>query len=293
MAGYEGYIQTCDNSGILKNQQIGSFIWYAITYGNGIYVAVGGDSNYQNGQATTSTDGITWTTPVKIQYGNYRWSDITYANGKFVAVGRGSDGAYSTTSTDGITWTTPIKTNVNQWYGITYGNNKFVAVGSDGAIATSTDGVNWTTPIKVCDYHLNGIIYVDGKFVAVGSRTSDGVNSVHDGCIITSTDGVNWTAPIVVGYGLSAITYGNGKFVAAGFNGRVATSTDGVTWKIGYTGDHEVFWRAAAFVNNIFIIAGGAFYNSIYGDAATSTDGERWTGLGFDVNNIHSICVMQ
>lgn len=60
---------------------IGTNSWNAIAYGNGKYVAVG-----SSGYVTTSTNGTSWTTPVRI--GTEDWYSVTYGNGKFVAVGR-------------------------------------------------------------------------------------------------------------------------------------------------------------------------------------------------------------
>ena len=65
--------------------------WKSITYGNGYFVALALDSNYQ----AMSKDGINW-----IAYSNMpetiEYSDITIANNKFVAVAnRGTYGAYT------------------------------------------------------------------------------------------------------------------------------------------------------------------------------------------------------
>lgn len=57
-------------------------VWNAVTYGNGVFIAVGDTPNILR-----STDGITWTkitTPSSVQY----FKCITYAKGRFVAVGR-------------------------------------------------------------------------------------------------------------------------------------------------------------------------------------------------------------
>lgn len=59
MVGSRGSILT--PSGVKK---VGTNTWYAISYGNGVYVAIGSDT--QNGYITRSTDGTNWTSPLKI-----------------------------------------------------------------------------------------------------------------------------------------------------------------------------------------------------------------------------------
>ena len=74
-----------------------------VTYGNGKFVAVGNDGNI-----TTSTNGVNWTTPITVGSIFHDWTNICYGNGKFVVVGdRGYNDGYVTTSTDGENWTTP------------------------------------------------------------------------------------------------------------------------------------------------------------------------------------------
>jgi hypothetical protein len=115
-----------------------------------------------------------------------------------------------------------------------------VAVGSSGRIAWSTNGETWTainnTQSTFDTTDVNGVAYGDGRFVAVGSG----------GKMAWSTNGETWTA-VTGGTGTGAnpsdpgnskfgaiainnITYGAGRFLAVGGNGRMAWSTDGTTW---------------------------------------------------------------
>lgn len=99
----DGEYGTSDNCGIAMSSNgsnwsiVNNFkkTWNAVTYGKGKFVAVG---KY----ITTSSDGITWTTPKQI--GTKTWNHIIISNGKFMAVGIGG---YITTSIDGENWTTP------------------------------------------------------------------------------------------------------------------------------------------------------------------------------------------
>ena len=70
--------------------KFGSSLIFAITYGNGKFVAVG-----DSGKGAYSTDGVTWTAISDMKFGTSGIYTITYGNGKFVAVGISGKGAYS------------------------------------------------------------------------------------------------------------------------------------------------------------------------------------------------------
>lgn len=94
------------------NMIIGKNRWNSVTYGNGKYVAVGGDYRGLSGYVTSAADGTNWSTPVSI--GNKPSSglldylvSVAYGNGIFVAVGDANiniNYARYTTSTIGTTW---------------------------------------------------------------------------------------------------------------------------------------------------------------------------------------------
>jgi len=91
----------------------------AVTYGNGLFVAVGGD-----GTILTSPDGVAWT---RQNSDTTSWlSAVTYGNGLFVAVG--GDGTILT-SPDGVAWTRQNSDTTSWLSAVTYGNGLFVAVG--------------------------------------------------------------------------------------------------------------------------------------------------------------------
>ena len=111
--------------------------WFGVTYGNGLFVAVG----YSGDRVMTSPDGINWT--ARSAAGNDdNWYAVTYGNGLFVAVGGGPDRVM--TSPDGINWTARSAAgNDDGWFGVTYGNGLFVAVGALlDRVMTSPDGIN-------------------------------------------------------------------------------------------------------------------------------------------------------
>jgi len=45
-----------------------------------------------------------------------------------------------------------------------------------------------------------------------------------------STDGINWTVVRFNSFGLTDIAFGNGRFVAVGYDGGIAYSSDGANW---------------------------------------------------------------
>lgn len=107
-----------------------------VTYGNGIYVAIGGIGP----QAGYSYDGINWYTTTKQ---NAAWRSVAYGNGMFIAVGDGV-AAYTV---DGINWkplAIPVYdtskrlnwelmsdvTSYN-WWPIAFGGNKFVTLSKE------------------------------------------------------------------------------------------------------------------------------------------------------------------
>ena len=132
-----------------------------VTYGDGLYVAVG-----LSGKMTTSTDGTTWTTRTS-GFGTSAIVGVTYGDGLYVAVGDGGD---LTTSTDGTTWTTRTSGfGTTSIKAVTYGDGLYVAVGNDGKLTTSTDGATWTTRTSGFGTSaILGVTYGDGLYVAVG-----------------------------------------------------------------------------------------------------------------------------
>lgn len=89
------------------------------------------------------------------------------------------------------------------------------------------------------------------------------------GYVMTSPDGINWTGRTGIAGDWKAVTYGNGLFVAIG-DGILMTSPDGVTWTPGsVSGGYSARWRGIAYGDGTFVAVGD--YDPIY-----STDGENW-----------------
>jgi hypothetical protein len=183
------------------NLPSGSSSLAGITYGNGLYVAVGG-----SGTTYTSADGMAWTLN---DIGSDWFKGVAFGNGVFVAVG-----SYKKvfTSIDGVNWT---EKNVDASYlqDIVFANGKFVAVGWSASILTSSDGDMWTPAEKdrFTSTDFEAVAYGNGLFVAVSS----------DGDFATSADGGNWIVEYNNHPGLNAVAFGNNNFVAAGEGGTI------------------------------------------------------------------------
>ena len=198
----------------------------AVTYGNGVYVAVGSDVSGKLGNVWISNDGYYWgsrLTGYPDQNGEEdpdpnptAFQDLNaaaYGDNTFVVVGDGGEIATSSwtpvTGLDGITWEERVPgTNAYDLTGVAYGNGLWVTVGP-GAILTSTDAVAWAQT-SGSTAAFQSIAFGNNTFVAVGSS---GIGA--------SANGATWTPGTITSVGsttasLTSVTYGNGAFVGIG-----------------------------------------------------------------------------
>jgi hypothetical protein len=185
----------------------------AVTYGHQRFVAVGHD-----GLVLASDDGLSWT-PANSGTVN-RLSGVTFGNDQFVAVG---EAGTVLTSVDGRTWVQQVSRTSGWIRAIDFGNQGFVGVTFLGDSVTSEDGVSWASQIIGPNIQLVDVAFgADvSAFVAVGP--------LH---IYRSTDGVSWSR-VEKNFTerLNGVTYGAGRFLAAGDAGGVYASTDGTAWQ--------------------------------------------------------------
>ena len=196
---------------------------YAISYGNGYFVATG------DGFIARSSNANTWEYKINTSSGV---RGVAYGNGLWVAVtgGSGNTGVLYTSSNDGVSWTNLYQPANNYRRGVAYGNSVWVIIcesrSSDKRIFTSTDGSTWTARDSDVIYNsfgvTNTISFGGGTFVLVCSSGSSGNTTL----CFTSSDGINWTErtlPASTSWKSSA--YGNCVWVAVG-SGHAARSTD-------------------------------------------------------------------
>jgi hypothetical protein len=267
-----------------------------ITYGNGLFVAVGG-STTRTSSIITSPDGINWTPRTSSVPVTNQFYGITYGSGTFVAVGVDTPTSSIMTSPDGINWTSRTSSlTTNYLVGITYGSGTFVAVGGlnynkYSCIITSPNGINWTTQTSSLNtniwygitYAITGSTSASGIFVAVGA--SGGGDKT--GSIMTSPDAVTWTSRTSSINGTNVfgdITYASGTFVivGGGYSDRyscIMTSPNGINWTTRTSSVAEPnsnYWRGITYASGTFVAvnSGGS---SITSSIMTSPDGITWT----------------
>jgi len=235
--------------------------YFDITFGNGLFVAVGGNPS---DKVATSPDGVNWTARL-LPVSGYNWKKIAYGAGKFVAITGTSVGI---TSPDGITWTQQAQPDTFEL--IAYQNSTFLAtvVGSVNYVYTSADGINWISRTIPVTSRWNGIAVGGGRFALVpyssGSTTT-----------ISSTDGISWASGTITANAGWQVTYGAGKFVAIGSGNPSPsrTSTDGLTWAAGGNLPVTTNWPAVSYGNGVFIAVNEDVAPN---SSATSTDGISW-----------------
>jgi hypothetical protein len=144
----------------------------ALTYGNGVYVAVGGTTTTP--AIASSTDGVTWVNRTAV--GSVTYTSVAYGNGYFIAIASGSN--VTALSTNGVSWSLGgVLPSSTTWSSITYGNGRFVAIASNGvAVAYSyNQGTTWYSSTNVgspgLPYTQNWtkVRYGAGQFMAVAA----------------------------------------------------------------------------------------------------------------------------
>jgi hypothetical protein len=140
----------------------------AIAYGNGIFVAGGG-----NGHSAWSTDnGRTWNSNTQTDdIFNYTFiNGVAFGNNTFVVAGERNTLAWST---DGRNWTMVVDPGIqNGFLNIGYANGYFLALGGAGDASYSSDGIHWTA---IPDPAMGGtairaVTYGEGKFLIAGAN---------------------------------------------------------------------------------------------------------------------------
>ena len=135
-------LYSTDNAVTWTRQTIGSGTSSDITYGNGRFVIVGGNSAAsQVPQATVQLDGTTtWNAggPMGVWQTNALPDTVAFGNGIFVAISGQNTESGVWTSTDGQTWSAPL-TNTSLTLGsqagnLGFGGGYFLVGGNNGHV---------------------------------------------------------------------------------------------------------------------------------------------------------------
>ncbi len=257
--------------------------WTSVSYGNGVYVAVGTDNatiGTKRYKIATSIGGVSWTMRT-VSGDSNQYSglySIAFGNSTFVAVGdqvNSTSAFLALTSSDGVNWTKRTSGSWNNqfWRGVTYGNGLFVTVGKGNAayptaeqVMTSPDGVTWTSRAPANTNIWSSVAYGNGTFVAVAQDQGSSANQV-----MTSPDGITWTARSSPVAGWISVAYGNGLFVAVSAGTQIMTSPNGITWT-SRTSATAASGYNVTYGNGKFVIV--AAYNAPA--IIESTDGITW-----------------
>jgi len=268
----------------------------SVTYGNGVYAAVG------SRVILNSTNGTTWNNFISAAIANTNFKGVTYGNGLFVAVGFDTSayGSRIMTSTDATTWSNSTTTFNNTFLnGVVYGNNTYVAAGGNSTtafIVSSTDGANWTSrspatvetsntsipsgfrrwtntsPISNSTNNIlpyfNSVTYGNGLFVAVGYG-----NILHPALIQFSTDAITWSSlnRSIVNEFVS-VNYGGEYFLATGLRSIYSSTLGSESYSVEF-GTGTKYYEASlpSFTNTYSSV----IYGSSYGDGVYTAIGEN------------------
>lgn len=174
-----------------------------ITFGNGIFVAVG------DGTIVYSTTGSIWISlEISEVLSERHYTGIAFGNNRFVAVSK--DGI--SYSDNGINWIVSTSTTVN-YSGVTFGNDQYVAVREDGLIERSFDGITWSLSSSVPNITLQ---YTNVKF-----GNSLFVATAKNGVAI-SIDGDVWELKYLsTTQSWNDVAFGKNRFIVVGDNSRI------------------------------------------------------------------------
>ncbi|MCC7373514.1 MAG: hypothetical protein IT581_02575 [Verrucomicrobiales bacterium] len=265
-------------------RRVGSPTVSSVAYGDGRFVGVG-----EKGVAALSEDGKVWL------------GISATAEEKLTSIVSDGNGGLIQGSASGTIWLRPASGSewLNTYYDpnveihtVAQGEGMVLAVGvayddefnAFGVILRSTDGRNWEEVRRRAGEEIRGVTIGSGKMVAVGA--DDGILTT---LVLTSSDGRSWSSHNagtgVDGFGLNAVNFGQGRFVAVGDSGTLITSSNSTTWTV-IDSPLSTNLKAVSLLNGQYVAVGEK------GAVLRSTDGVTWssgasaaTGLSQVVHN--------
>lgn len=299
--------EQAESASVWIQSNVTSNLISGICYGNGLWVAGGGNNNVTNLPLYYSTDGKIWNQSNVTGY----FSNIWYANGVWIAAKSGGGLYYST---NGKTWTSAYSSNVSfttAAYGgngvwvasgssvaLYYSNNNGTSFGTQGMSGTfyavhyangmwvtgsigkglyySTDGIDWNQSNITSDSFMSGqpIYYADGVWVA-GS-------AVGSGLYYSTTNGKTWTQSNITSDGFIYVYNADGIWIALGSSKGLYYSIDnGKNWI--QSNVTSGYGYSVCKVGGTWLATTGSLYRS--------SDGKTWTQITIpDATTYRTMC---
>jgi hypothetical protein len=165
---------------------------------------------------------------------------------------------------------------------IAVGNSTLLAAQhyyDNGYLAASDSGLEWRDASVTNEFRLSQVTYGNGQFLAVDNNS---------GGVCVSQDGLHWSSPVLLTNGEQSassphVRFGQGLFLASGYEGALFTSLDGKSWTFRPQ-DH-----ALPFVPTSLVCADGQFLTGgwAYG-IGVSSNGADWRLL-FPTNSFPAL----
>lgn len=249
--------------------------WYCIVKNGSRLISAGGSGS--TGEAQTSDDdGKTWTAITAAPINALVWTAIAGdGSANLVVVStKTQNTSFRYSTNNGDTWLSKTITGSYHWKGVAYGNGIWVAVNSDNSNSVykvGSPGGTWSAG-SLSSGSYNAIIYAGSKFVAIGYLSS--VSYVK-----YSSDGLTWSSGTPsANVNWTALTYGNGLYVAVASTGEVMTSPDAITWT-NRTPSSTDAWTSIAYANDYFMAVSSS------GTMMKSLDGITWSSQTIPASN--------
>ncbi|UJF33982.1 hypothetical protein [Paenibacillus hexagrammi] len=197
-----------------------------------------------------------------------------------LAVAAGLLGGASTTHAS-VSWDN-VQTNDSsiQTYSAKYGGGYWV-VGGESSYWVSLNGTNWNEYNSISNLSVKSVAYNGTIWVIVGQPHYTGASTIMRSA--TSAPSFGNPSGTQVTDGLCGVAYGNGKFVAVGYQGAVYTSSTGDNWAKQTVGTTTLM--SIVYGDGKFVAVGydGSIWTSADGSSGSWTerdpDGHYWSGL--------------